>query len=735
MKSPAPFLAFGSAFLFSAAQARESETAPASPKWLSQITRVAYTDLPNTQAIGDWPEKFIDDCAAAGVQLLFSRAQSGETWKGLGWKSAHGPADPAMKDRDGTREITARCHRLGMRYLPYYWAQREPLALRDEHPSWRSVNAKGNPTQYFCFNTPYRNLVRDRIVELVRDVGADGVFFDMFHARADECYCDACKAKFKQETGAEPPLEEDFDSLVWQQWVNFKYRSIESAMLDFNRAIKAVNPEAALVVNSWNAWVVRNGHNIRNSIRVAEVVDAMLEETGWYDTVDSSFFAFPARHNFMNWHLAGLCKDKRALMWSSPSYMRMAPLGYTEAMIRVMTMMTNGCVPAQSVPGRDAMARYMADTAEREKYFKGDRLYPWCGLVVSEKSELWYGRDEPKERYLKGIYGAFQAMMERHLPVSLVTDRELELGRLDPLKVLFLPNCAAMSDAELETVRRFVREGGGLVATYETSFYDEHARPREVPGFADLFQVKKTGEFDTSRKIMSFDPKSTHTANFYLSPKHRWASDPVLGESLNRRGATEPADTVKTHLPMNCRMLLVEPAKGRPAPLQISTADADRETGKIARTVTPAVIESEYGKGRVIYLPFDLSWNFFRFGQGHWARLMELALRDAASAPPPVEVNAPRIVQAMTHQQDDRLVVHLLNDVSSFGRSQNVVGESGYERREVIPIHDIELTFRDKHWKRFLLIPGETPLEPTAVADGLRVTVPRMETHCMVVAE
>ena len=44
------------------------------------------------------------------------------------------------------------------------------------------MNAKGNRTSYLCINTPYRELVRDRIVELVRDLRVDGIFFDMFHA-------------------------------------------------------------------------------------------------------------------------------------------------------------------------------------------------------------------------------------------------------------------------------------------------------------------------------------------------------------------------------------------------------------------------------------------------------------------------------------------------------------------------------------------------------------------------
>jgi hypothetical protein len=368
------------------------------PMWLFEITRVAYTDLPNTQKIQDWPEKVISDFAEAGVQMMFSRAHSGESWQGLGWKSRYGELDPALRrtpaanarseglspDRDGTREVTQLCHRRGIRYVPYYWAQREAQALGQMHPDWRCRNSAGKPTAYYCVNTPYRDLVRNRIVELVKDIGADGVFFDMFNARKDECYCDACREKFRALAGQDPPVKEDFDSLVWQQWANFKYRTIEEALLDFNRAIKAANPEAALLINTWNAWVYGSVHNARNSIRVVECVDGLLEETGWYDVVDPSFFAFPAQHNFMNWHLAGLCGGKRAFMWGAPELPGWAPVGPLEARIRVATMMTNGAVPAHSVPGRDTLRTYMADIALREPYIRNARLAPWCGLVMSE---------------------------------------------------------------------------------------------------------------------------------------------------------------------------------------------------------------------------------------------------------------------------------------------------------------------------------------------------------------
>ena len=706
------------------------------PQWLMEVTRIAYTDLPNRDRQGDWPDKFIADLAAAKTQVLFSRVHSGESWAGLSWRSAFGDADPAMGSRDGTREVVALCRKHGIRYFAYYWAQREPAAEAKAHPEWRCVNAHGKPTSYFCINTPYRELVKNRIVELVTKVGVDGIFFDMFHTRSDECYCPACKARFRKLAGREPPLKEDFQSLAWQQWVEFKYRSIEEAMREFNQAIKAANPQAALVVNTWNAWVYRNPHNTRNSIRVVECVDGLLEETGWYDSVDPSFFAFPTLHNYMSWHLGGLCKNTRALMWSSPSFLGAYPIGYTEAAIRIGTMITNGSAAAQSVPGRDTMARYMADMAAREEYLRDSRLYPWCGMVASEKTELWYGREDPKDRYLKGVYGAFQTMLERHLPVSLVTDRELERGELDAYKVLLLPNCAAMGQAEMETLRRFVRNGGGLVATYETSLYDEHARPRGAFGLADLFGARNVGAMDAQQIRFSWASPRIVSTRLYIPPTQAWSKDPELAAAMGRRNATQPStQAAAVSLPLHCRLLLTDPLAGPRSPVRLAVTDIDKTAGKTDRRDHAGLIEATYGKGRVIYLPADLTWALFRYGRTDLGRVLELCLRQVASEPPPVEVTAPSVVQAMTHVQGNRLVVHLLNDISSLGRSQNVPGESVYERREVIPMHDIRVVFRDRKYDRFTLVPGNQPLNAVPVAGGVEVTVPKLEIHAMVVAE
>lgn len=702
---------------------------PPSPGWVAGITRVAYTDLPNGIRMEDWPEKVIADFGKAGVQLMFSRVHNGSDAPGLYWKSAYGPTDPAMSGRDGTREVVALCHKRNIRYMAYLWAQREAPSLAAEHPDWQMRDSAGRPNGYFCANTGYRNLVRSRIVELVKEVGVDGIFFDMYHVVGGACYCPTCTTRFRAQTGQAPPLREDFSNPLWQQWCRFRYRSIEEALLDYNRSIKAANPQAALMVNSWNAWVVRNPGNLRSSIRVAECVDGLLEEVGWYDVADPAFWAYPASFNFMNWHLAGLCKQTRAFMWGAPSLPGWQVLGYQEPAIRVMTMLTNGAVPAHSVSGRDAMARWMADIAAREKYTRGARLAPWCGMVVSEKAELWYGRDNPKDRYLKGLYGAFQAMLERHLPMAMVTDRDLELGRPLPYRVLFLPNCAAMGEREMEAIRRYVRDGGSVVATYETSLYDGQGTPRADLGLADLLHAHRTGSVD-ARGMNPWEQGPRVGIRFPAD--HPWVADPIMRRTFDVRDVHIPVDRLGLEIPLAAGMLAVSPQGATPSTIRLKATTTGPDG--VATTNTPALVQSRYGKGRVTYIPFDISWSFYRYGHEYLARIMELAIRQAAGVAPPVETDAPSTVQVMPQVQQDRLVVHLLNDISSTGRGQVIAGEAVYLRREVVPVHDIHVTFTDRSLDRFLLVPGERPLAATETPEGRRVTVPRLDIHAMVVA-
>src|SRR5260370_23975718 len=75
-------------------------------------------------------------------------------------------------------------------------------------------------------------------------------------------------------------------------------------------------------------------------------------------------------------------------------------------------------------------------------------------------------------------------------------DRLLDAAHVDKFKLLTLPNIAALSEAQCEQLRQYVSRGGSLLATYETSLYDEWGVRHQNFGLSSLFGVKFNGRIE-----------------------------------------------------------------------------------------------------------------------------------------------------------------------------------------------------------------------------------------------
>src|SRR5258708_25910101 len=87
----------------------------------------------------------------------------------------------------------------------------------------------------------------------------------------------------------------------------------------------------------------------------------------------------------------------------------------------------------------------------------------------------------------------YQALIEARIPFEMAHDRLLDPAHIDRFKLLILPNIAALSDAQCEQLRQYVSRGGSLLATHETSLYDEWGVRRQNFGLSSLFRVNSNG--------------------------------------------------------------------------------------------------------------------------------------------------------------------------------------------------------------------------------------------------
>jgi hypothetical protein len=82
-----------------------------------------------------------------------------------------------------------------------------------------------------------------------------------------------------------------------------------------------------------------------------------------------------------------------------------------------------------------------------------------------------------------------QALIQARIPFDMIFDEHL--ADLSKYKVLVLPDTECLSDAQLASIRQFVSNGGGLVATGQAGLYDQWRRLRVAPGLKGLIDSQR----------------------------------------------------------------------------------------------------------------------------------------------------------------------------------------------------------------------------------------------------
>ena len=149
--------------------------------------------------------------------------------------------------------------------------------------------------------------------------------------------------------------------------------------------------------------------------------------------------------------------------------------------------------------------------AQHEDYFRNTENLAQVAMLQSEQTSTYYvpgaareaGNreivpDAPQQRagHEDAARGYYQALVEARIPFNLVDERQLAPEYTDRYQVLVLANVAALSDAQCGQIRDYVNRGGSVVATHESSLYDEWGKRRANFGLAELFGCDFAGKVD-----------------------------------------------------------------------------------------------------------------------------------------------------------------------------------------------------------------------------------------------
>lgn len=676
--------------------------------------------------------------AKAGVQVVHGNA----VWPYFPLRR-NGGGLPAAEDKL-LRKFVTDCHRHGMKLilgLPPFAS----VELARKHPEWRvhperGVNPKGEPDEKslgarLCCNLgPWGDYLIDVCAELIRDYRLDGYSFDgNYHAPL--CHCPGCTQSYRQERQRDLPARVNLDDIAYREYLVWRGDKLEDHYRRLRQRLQKINPDA--VIMTWTVNAGRYGHYLHSPrampTRLNLLFDLPMQEW-WLDETNFGGSVAPA---FGAAYLRAVAGDRPN---ASEAYLmsRGNPYGTDsfpvhERLTRNLLALANGSIAAESFgwPGHvDSTHAVFREVKNRERWLTRTETLPWAGLLVSEQTRQFYAYKDIPERFLSHHFGMFRVGMEEHLPLRLLNDWDMNDKALSQHAVIVLANAVALSDAQVKALRAYVRNGGGLVATAETSLCDELGRPRGDFALADVFGVSYQGRPKAPLKRPELDPNFAIAIDeSYWKNRTGLATLTWTDHDLTRDARLDklvPGRRVTFRGPL---VSVSRPKDG----MMVAGMTPDGESRQL-----PGIVARQFGKGRVVYFAAGLDAAMWSYAYPYQRRMLARSLAWAARAPAPIAVKAPMCVQATCYRQADRngrrVIVHLFNGINTTA-NHGLPAADVPLREEVVPIHDIEIRFTGKTPRSFHLEPGSHRLDARRDGDATVVVVPRLDVHAILVGE
>jgi hypothetical protein len=555
----------------------------------------------------------------------------------------------SLGDTDPFGDLVKGCRGLGMHVI----ARTDPHAARDEverqHPDWIAVDANGQRRRHWAntdlwvtcalgpYNFEFMTAVHREIVSRYR---VDGVFGNRW-AGHGQCWCEHCRANFKRATGLDLPRTDDPGDRTRREYVVWRRARLTELWRLWDAEVRRINPEACFIPNG--------PPDMKTASELAPI----------------QFADYQARRGLAPpWTNGRRAKELRAVMGRRPvggifsvgveEPYRWKDSVQSEPEIRLWVAdgTANGMRPWFTKFSGVLYDRRWLPVVERiydwhhrhERYLRNTESLARVAMVTSEQTATFY-RGGPGRSPSDHGRGMYHALVEGRMPFDMIHEALLTPERIDRYALLVMANVAALSDAQCAAIRAYVQRGGSVLATFETSLYDEWGGRREDFGLGDLFGVTFDGGIDGPMQ------------NSYLSLD----ADPSTGR---RHQVLTGFDDVPRIINGVWRAR-VRPRGVLPSPVTLipSYPDLPMEDvyPRVPHTDVRELYLHELGRARVAYFPWDIDRTFWEVMSVDHGRLLQNAVAWAAREEQPITVTGPGVLDVTVWRQQGSMTVHLVN--------------------------------------------------------------------------
>jgi hypothetical protein len=700
LKTVAAATAFASAGLAEFADAQQLPNAAAMAKlpWYRTALRWGQTNISEADIArydipwwrGYWKRTAVQGVIinAGGIYAFYpSAVPLHHRAAGLGERDLYGELAKAAND-DGIAVVARMDSRGG-----------HP-ELYNAHPDWFGVDANGNPFiangfYLACINSPYYS---DYIPQILREIVsrshpvgfADNSWSGL--GRNNMCYCANCVRKFRDKFGKDLPAARDWNDPVYRQWVDWNY-SLRLEVWDNNNKVtrEAGGPDC-LWAGMLGAGIAGLSDNFRPAKEIAERSEIiMLDNQTRSDTGSLHENAVDGKlmHGILGWEK--LIPESMAMYHNGRSLFRFHAKPVHESRAWMLSGFAGGIQPWWHHIGAYHEDRREYTIAEPVmQWHKANEQYlvnrtPVANVAVawSQRNTDYFGRDNAADLVDMPMNGFVNALVRARIPFVPMHVDHLERDGAN-ISVLVLPNFGAMSDSQIASVRKFVANGGSLIATGETSLFDDQGDPRVDFALADLFGVKggHAPAAGGGRRGRGARGGGGGAGGAAATAQHTYLRlTPELRSRVDGpHPGNEPAIVGQRHailagfestdiLPYGGTLDALTVAAGAQVLMTFippfpSTPPEDIWM-RTPSTDIPGLIINESNLGRVVYIPADIDRRFAIDNLPDHGDLLANTVRWAARDSMPVEIKGPGLLNCELYRQPGRLILHIVNLTNS----------------------------------------------------------------------
>jgi type 1 glutamine amidotransferase len=547
--------------------------------------------------------------------------------------------------------------------------------------------------------------------EIARMYNVDGIFSNRW-AGSGMCYCEHCRQNFKKFSGLELPRTANPQDEARRKYLVWRQQRLFELWRLWDAEIKKINPNAVFIANA--------GGGALSDLDMKTIGE--LAPTLFADR-QARRGLMPTWMNGKNGKEYGATLGRKAIAGifsvgvEEPYRWKDSVQSGDEIRLWVVDGIAHNLRPwFTKFNGKVIDHRWLKVVEElygwhhrNESYLRNERSLARVAMIYSQQTATFYGGEQARARVEDHALGFYQALVEARIPFDMAHDRMLDPSHTGQYRTLILPNIAALSLEQCRHIIEFVQGGGNLVATYETSLYDEWGARRADFGLTSLFGASFDGRVETNIR------------NSYLNVE----KDPRSGRFHPIVQGLEDA----TRIINGVNWVHARPnAESGYAPLTLVPSYPDLPMEKVfprvARTDIPGVFTRQVGRGRVVYFPFDIDRTFWEVLAADHGLVLKNAVEWANNEEQPLVVEGRGVLDVSLWMQKDSITAHLVNLTNPMMMKGPV--------REIIPAPEQQARIRIPAGRSVrrahFLVSGKTPVYRES-GGVVNLMVPSIDLH------